>query len=92
MAGFRIQKPYSMPEEEVREAAQGLAKRLEREHGVRSRWENDHLVSIRGSGIDGKLSFHDGNIDVSVKLGFLASAFQGILRAEVQRYLDEHIS
>ena len=91
MAGFRLQKPYSMPKEEVREAAEGLAKKLEREHGVRYRWQGD-TVSIRGAGIDGRLSFHDGLIDVSVKLGFLASAFQGVLRSEVQRYLDEHIS
>jgi putative polyhydroxyalkanoate system protein len=92
MAGFRLQKPYSMPEEKVREAAEGLAHRLEREHGVRSSWQGDSVVKIKGSGIDGKLSFHQGNIDVSVKLGFLASAFQGVLRSEVQRYLDEHIS
>jgi putative polyhydroxyalkanoate system protein len=92
MAGFRLSKPYSMCQEEVREAAQGLASRLEREHGVRSRWQGDSVVTIKGSGIDGKLSFEDGYIDVSVKLGFLASAFQGALRSEVQRYLDEHIS
>ena len=92
MAGFRLRKPYSMPEEEVRVAAEGLAKRLERDHGVRSRWQNDTAVKIRGSGIDGQLSFHDGHIDVEVKLGFLASAFQGVLRSEVQRYLDENIS
>ena len=92
MAGFRLQKPYSMPADEVRVAAQGLASRVEREHGVRSRWHGDSVGNIKGSGIDGKLSFGDGNIDVSVKLGFLASAFQGVLRSEVQRYLDEHIS
>jgi hypothetical protein len=47
---------------------------------------------MKGGGIDGKLSFHDGLVDVSVRLGLLASAFQGPLRAEVQRYLDEMIS
>ena len=38
MAGFRLTKPYTMSKEEVREAAEGLAKELERDHGVRSRW------------------------------------------------------
>lgn len=90
MSGFRLQKSYSMPKDEVRVAAEGLAKRLEKEHGVRSSWQGDS-VSIKGSGIDGKLSFHDGNIDVSVKLGFLASAFKGVLRKEVERYLDEYV-
>ncbi|MEH6584460.1 MAG: polyhydroxyalkanoic acid system family protein [Halioglobus sp.] len=91
MAEFRLQKAYSMPKDEVREAAEGLARKLERDHGVHSKWSGD-TVKIKGSGVDGQLSFHDGNIDVSVKMGFLASAFKGVLRSEVERYLDEHVS
>lgn len=91
MAGFRLTKPYTMSKDEVREAAQGLAKSLEREHGVRSRWDGDR-VRIKGAGVDGVLSFHDGLIDVSVKLGLLASMFEVSLRKEVQRYLDDHVS
>jgi putative polyhydroxyalkanoate system protein len=91
MAGFRLSKPYTMCKEELREAAEGLARNLERDHGVRHRWDGD-TVRIKGSGVDGRLSLEDGVVDVSVKLGLLASAFQGVLKKEVQRYLDEHIS
>jgi len=91
MAGFRLTKPYTMNKEEVREAAKGLAAKLERDHGVRSRWEGDAVV-ISGAGVDGRMSFHDGLIDVSVKLGLLASMFESVLRREVQRYLDAHVS
>jgi len=84
MAAFRITKPYTMPKDEVREAAEGLARSLERQHGVRSRWEGD-AVHIR-------MSFHDGLIDVSVKLGLLASMFEPVLKEEVQRYLDTHVT
>ena len=91
MAGFRVTKPYTMSKEEVREAAQGLASSLEREHGVRSSWQGD-TVRIRGAGVDGKMSFHDGLIDVNVRLGLLASMFEYTLKQEVQRYLDEYVS
>ena len=91
MAGFRLTKPYTMTKEEVREAAEGLAKELERDHGVRSRWEGDS-VRIKGAGVDGQMSFHDGLIDVNVKMGLLASMFEPVLRSEVQRYLDSHVS
>lgn len=91
MGGFRLTKPYTMPVEEVREAAQGLARSLEREHGVRSRWDGDR-VRIKGAGVDGEMSFHDGLIDVSVKLGLLASMFETTLKREVQHYLDTHVS
>ncbi len=40
----------------------------------------------------GELSFHDGLIDVSVKLGLLTRMFEPVLRREVERYLDEHVS
>lgn len=91
MAGFRITKPYTMPKQEVRDAAQGLASELERQHGVRSRWVGDE-VTIKGAGVDGKMSFHDGLIDVSVRLGLLASMFEPVIRNEVQTYLDDHVS
>ena len=78
MAGFRLTKPYTMPKEEIRAAAEGLADSLGREHGVRSRWEGDR-VKIKGAGVDGELSFHDGLIDVSVRLGLLTSMFEAAL-------------
>jgi putative polyhydroxyalkanoate system protein len=90
MAGFRITKPYTMTKDEVREAAQGLASSLERQHGVRSRWEGD-AVHIKGAGVNGKMSFHDGLIDVSVRLGLLTSMFEPVLKEEVQRYLDDNV-
>jgi len=91
MAGFRLTKPYTMSREAVREAAEGLAAELERDHGVRSRWDGDS-VRITGAGVDGRMSFHDGLIDVSVRLGLLASMFEPVLRSEVQRYLDHHVT
>ena len=91
MAEFRITKPYTMSKDEVREAAEGLAESLERQHGVRSRWEGD-TVRIRGAGVDGTMSFHDDLIDVSVRMGLLASMFEPVLKDEVQRYLDTHVT
>lgn len=91
MAGFHLSKPYTMPRQEVRAAAERLAARLEQQHGLKADWQGDR-VRMHGHGVEGELSFADGMVDVSVKLGLLASAFQRPLKAEVQRYLDEMIS
>lgn len=91
MAGFRLTKTYTMPKEALRAAAEGLVDRLEEQHGVRSTWNGDS-VRIKGSGVDGELTFAQGVVDISVRLGLLASPFKGMLQAEVQRYLDEHVS
>lgn len=92
MSAFRLSKTHSMPREELRETARALADRLETQHGMRARWQGEDVVAIKGSGVEGRLSIDDREIAVDVKLGMLASAFQGRLRAEIQRYLDEHIS
>ena len=91
MAGFQIRKAHSMRKDALREAAQGLARELESAHGVRAHWEGDS-VRIRGSGVDGKLTLGERDVLVSVELGLLASAFKGVLRDEVQRFLDEYVS
>jgi putative polyhydroxyalkanoate system protein len=91
MAGFQIRRAYSMDKADIRSAAEGLARELEASHGVRARWDGDR-VSIRGAGIDGRLTLGDGELLVSVELGLLASPFKNALRTEVQRYLDEHVS
>lgn len=91
MAKFTLTKPYTMPREEVREAAKNLADSLQEHHGVRSQWQGD-TVRMKGSGVDGSLNFEGDTIDVSVKLGLLASAFAPALKKEMQKYLDEFIS
>ena len=92
MSAFRLSKTHSMPREDLRETARALASRLEAQHGMRARWQGEDVVAIKGSGVEGRLSIDDGEIAIDVKLGMLASAFQGRLRAEIQRYLDDNIS
>ena len=43
-------------------------------HGVRSRWQRDGAHYRRG--VDGQMSFDGGVINVSVRLGLLASVFR----------------
>ncbi len=90
MAQFQISRHYTMPRTEVRAAAQSLASKIEREYGLRARWQDDS-VRISGRGVDGVLSFGNGEIAVSVKLGILASVFESRLRHEIERYLDENV-
>jgi putative polyhydroxyalkanoate system protein len=91
VAGFQIRKPHNMSRPELREAAERLARELESAHGVRARWEGD-CVSIKGAGVDGRLTISDEDVLVSVQMGLIASAFKNVLRDEVQRFLDEYVA
>ena len=90
MAGFQIRKAYTMSRDELRTAAEGLARELETTHGVRASWDGDHC-RVRGAGVDGQLTLGEEELLASVELGLLASAFKNVLRTEVQRYLDENV-
>ena len=91
MGRFTVSKPYTMPRAEIRAAAEELADRLREKHGVRPRWNGDS-VSMKGKGMEGSVNFEGDTIDVSVKLGLLASAFEGVVKREIEKYLDQHIT
>ena len=91
MAGFKIRKAHNMEKDELRDAAEGLARELESTHGVRARWNGDS-VRIKGAGVDGTLTLSDADLTVDVQLGLMASPFKNALRQEVQRYLDEYVA
>ena len=91
MAGFTVSKPHTMPLEEVRAAAEQLAKELRKQHGLRYRWQGD-TATFNRTGIDGLLSIDDNRISLKVKLGFLAAAFERPLRQAVTDYLDKYVS
>lgn len=91
MGRFTISKPFTMPRDEIRAAAQELAEQVSQKHGVRPRWDGDS-VSMKGRGIEGSINFEGKTIDVSVKLGMLASAFEGAIKREIQKYLDQYVT
>ena len=91
MAGFRVSKPYTMCKEEVRVAAEELANEMQSQYGLSYRWQGD-TATFNRSGLDGRLSIDNDCISVSIKLGFLASAFEKPIKQAVTNYLDKHVS
>ncbi len=91
MAGFRVSKAYTMSKEEVREAAEELARELRQRYGLNYRWQGD-AATFRRPGLDGKLNIDNDTISLSVKLGMLAAAFERPLKQAVTEYLDKYVS
>lgn len=91
MGTFNISKPYTMPRDDVRGAAELLAQELERRYGLRYRFQGDSATFSR-TGLDGKLNIDDETIDLNIKMGLLASAFEKPLKEAITRYLDEYVT
>ncbi|NND69186.1 MAG: hypothetical protein HKN19_16465 [Halioglobus sp.] len=43
MGRFTISKPFTMPRDEIRAAAEELASQISTRHGVRPRWQGDSV-------------------------------------------------
>jgi len=83
-----IEHAHSRTPEQVRQAVEGIAARLQERHGLSSRWEGDSLA-LGGPGIDGRIELLPGKVRVQAELGFLFSALQGLVESEIRRVLAE---
>ncbi len=88
MAGIDIHHPHSLPMAKARSAVEQVALKLSERFGVDYRWEGDTLLFNR-SGVDGRIDVAPKVLHVTAKLGFLLSAMQAPIEAEIRRVLDE---
>lgn len=91
MAKIKITHKHTRPDGEVIEAAQGLADRLEKEHGLSCEWSEGGAI-MKGKGVSGRLVIAPGQIDIEVTLGLAMSLFKGLVEKEIRDYLVRHLS
>lgn len=91
MAGIDINHPHRLSMPQAREAVQQLADKLVERFGVDCSWQGD-VLSFNGAGVDGNIAVDPGTVRVQARLGFLLSAMQGPIEAEIRRVLDKHFA
>ncbi|VXB31161.1 Polyhydroxyalkanoic acid synthase [Luteimonas sp. 9C] len=88
MAGIDITHPHSLPPAKARTAVEAVAKKLSERFDMQYSWDGDTLNFSR-SGVDGAIALLPQSLHVTAKLGFLLSAMQGPIEAEIRRVLSE---
>lgn len=88
MAAIDIRHPHSLPLPKARKAVQQVAEKLSERFGVTYAWNGDTLNFSR-SGVDGHIALEPSQLHVSAKLGFLFSAMQGPIEAEIRKVLGD---
>ena len=91
MAKIKITHQHARSDDEVLLAAQGLAARLEKEHGLRCEW-SESGATLNGKGVSGRLQIAPGQIDIEVTLGLAMSLFKGLVEREMRDYLARHLT
>ena len=91
MAGIDIHHPHPLTAERAREAVQRVADKLVERFGVECRWQDDALAFTR-AGVDGRIALLPGEVRVQAELGFMLSAMQAPIEAEIRRVLGKHFA
>ena len=68
-----------------------LAEKLGEQYQLECDWQSDDCLNISRSGVDGRLMVGEQEIELTLKLGMLMSAFKGVIETEIKSFIAEHI-
>jgi putative polyhydroxyalkanoate system protein len=91
MANIDITRTHHMGSNGARQAAEDVASMLNRQLGLKTRWQEDTLV-VEGKGIFSRLHPTDSEVRVTVDLSQPMKPLRRLLEGEIQRYLDDYVA
>lgn len=91
MASIDIERTHQLDAASARALVDKVARALEREFGMRSRWHGD-VLELAGSGIDGAIALGAGSIHVTARLGLLLHPLRATIEQHIRRRLDQYLA
>ena len=96
---MRISREHGMAKQEARDAVEGLMPKLLAKFGddisdPKSEWAGDSMTfsfRAKGFGIKGTLKVTDMDLVLDIKLPFAARLFEGTIRSNAERAIDEYL-
>jgi putative polyhydroxyalkanoate system protein len=88
MSDIKIRRSHSMPHDKARQAAETMAKRLNKQFDLEYEWDGDVLVFER-SGVNGELTVASKHVEMEVKLGLLMKMLKPTIERQINENLDQ---
>jgi putative polyhydroxyalkanoate system protein len=89
MAKLRITKRHHLTHKKAREAADKVARDLDKRFGLHHEWDGD-CVSFHRAGLAGKLHVLKDQVRLDCELGFMMSMFKPALEDAVHDQFDKY--
>ena len=86
-----IRKPHSKSLKEAQGIADDLARDLADKFSIDYGWDGD-TIHFERFGVHGEIAVNEEVVHVKARLGFLLSALESRVEAEIHRYLDDHFA
>ena len=90
MAEISIKRAHHGNLADARKMADKVAVKLEKDYQLKSTWAGD-VMSFARSGVNGTLAITAKELQIDIKLGFLAGAFKGTIADAIEKNLDSLI-
>jgi len=88
MPSISIVRTHTLSHRKAREAAEKVARDLEKRFGLAYEWDGDHVVFER-PGVSGRMLVGKDRVALDVKLGFLLTALKPVIEREIHAQLDK---
>lgn len=88
---MRIERTHNLEVDEIKARVDEIADDLKGHLNLDTRWDG-HDLQISGSGVKGAIFVTEVAVIVDVRLGLPVMLMEGMIRAEIERTMDEHLS
>lgn len=91
MSDIDIRRKHALPLSKARQAAERVARQLEKEFDLEYRWEGQSL-HFRRPGVDGRLTVSASDVHLRASLGFMLALLKRQIESKVHEHLDEALA
>ena len=82
---------HPLPDTAVRSVLEQLIGKLNADYGIDAQWRDDTCLAVKHQFADGVLNVLPGRLEVDIKLGMMASMFEGKIRQTITDFCQEKL-
>jgi putative polyhydroxyalkanoate system protein len=89
MPKINLSRNHSLPAATIKERLVALGAKLQEKYQAKTSWADDRTLSVKGTGVDGKLTIGESKVDVFIDLSFMLSPMKGKIEESLNHELDK---
>lgn len=82
---------HPLPDTAVRSVLEQLIGKLNADYGIDAQWRDEASLAVKHQFADGVLKVLPGRLEVDIKLGMMASMFEGKIRQTISDFCQEKL-
>ncbi len=89
MPKINLSRNHSLPPAVIKQRISDLGSKLQEKYQAKTSWVDDKTLTVKGTGVEGKLVIGGDKVDVNLDLGFMLTPLKGKIEETLSRELDK---